>query len=265
MRSATKTLPIMSLGLAASILCITVSACSENAGTGDLAANKHTLASCPSSPLASQAAIDVSGTVRSDAFPAPYAAAVQDLARRTAVCGGHLNVVAFSASSAATVSLYDGDLQMPGSTENARLRRVPQAVEEIMKSVSEGYATKVSGLTADGTDVVAQYRLAGEYAHQLGGNRQLELLLLTDGFQSVGTIIGNRPLSSSDAATLAGYFDLPQLPGATITVAGIGKTNDPQPAPTEVVDGLKAFYAAICERTGAATCVTVTDYAPAGA
>lgn len=250
--------------VALAVLGLTLASCTGNSTSSALDANRQMLAGCPSAPLASQAAIDVSGTVRADALPAPYAAAVQDLARRTAICGGHLSVVAFSASSAATVGLYDGNLQMPGSTENARLRRVPQAVEEVMQSVGEGYATKVSGLTAGGTDVVAQYRLVGEYAHQLGGNRQLELLLLTDGFQSAGAIIGDRPLSNADAASLADRFDLPQLPGATITVAGIGKTNDPQPASTEVVDGLKAFYAAICERTGAATCVTVTDYIAAG-
>ncbi|MGY2746212.1 hypothetical protein [Arthrobacter sp. UYCu723] len=241
-----------------------LAACSSGSGSGGLTVNKQTLASCPASPLASRASIDVSGTVRSDAIPESYAAALQDLVRRTAVCGGHLSVVVFSASSAATVSLYDGDLQMPGSTENARLRRVPQATEEVMTAVSEAYTEKARTLTPGGTDIVAQYQLGHEYLQQLGGNRHLNLVLLTDGYQNAGFVLGDRALTEAEATALAAQVDIPQLPGATITVAGIGKTAGQDSAPTNVITGMKAFYDALCSRTGATTCVSVTDYTPAG-
>lgn len=220
----------VSVAMAFSVLLVVVlTGCSGISAPGDLGVNQKTLATCPSNPLASRVAIDVSGSVRAQAIPELYAAAVQDLARRTAVCGGHLSGVAFSASSAATVSLFEGELQMPGSTENARLRRVPQAVEEVMKTVGDAYADKASSLTPGGTDIVAQYRLADEYVQQLGGNRQLDLRILTDGVQSVGTVIGNQPLSAAQASQLADQFNVTQLPGASITVDWQGQRSPAGP------------------------------------
>lgn len=231
---------------------------------GDLAINKKTLAACPSSQMAADAQIDTSGSVRANAVPEAYAKALKDLVRRTAVCGGHLHVGAFSSSAASTVSLYDGELVMPGSTENARLRRVPQAVAEVMKTINTAYAQKMPGLTPGGTDIVAQYRLAHEYVQQLGGDRQLDLLLLTDGYQNAGFVLGDRALSEADAKALAAQADIPQLPGATITVAGIGKTPGQDSASTEVITGMKTFYDALCQRSGAGSCSSVTDYTPTG-
>lgn len=231
---------------------------------GDLAADKKILESCPVGRIAADAQIDASGSVRAAEIPEAYAVALQDLVRRTAVCGGHLRIGAFSATAASTVTLDDGDLNLPGSTENARLRHVRQAVEDVMKTVNEGYVQKASGLPPGGTDVVAQYRLADEYGRQLGGNRHLELLLLTDGFQNAGFALGDRALSDAEAKALAAQVDVPQLPGARITVAGIGKTGGQDSAPTDVITGMKAFYNALCERTGAAECASVTDYSPAG-
>ncbi|MGO4858950.1 hypothetical protein [Arthrobacter sp. 2MCAF14] len=247
-----------------STVALTMSGCAGANTPGDLGVNQKTLATCPSRPPAAQAAIDVSGTDRMHKLPEAYTAATRDLVRRTAVCDGHLSVVAFSASSTATVSLFEGDLRMPGSTENSRLRRVPQATEDVMRTVEEAYATKISSITPGGTDILAQYRLASEGRRQLGGDRPLDLLILTDGFQNAGLVIGDRVLSDAEAKTLATDVDVPLLPGATITVAGIGKTSDQAVVATDVVNGMKAFYEAICQRTGAATCVSVTDYTPAG-
>ncbi|MHA7271204.1 vWA domain-containing protein [Arthrobacter sp. HLT1-20] len=242
---------------------LALSACSA-ISQGDLAINKKTLATCPTSQIAADGLIDTSGSVRANAVPEAYAEALKDLVRRTAVCGGHLHVGAFSSSAASTVTLYDGDLVMPGSTENAQLRRVPQGVADVMKTVNTAYADKVPGMTSGGTDIVAQYRLAHEYVQQLGGDRQLELLLLTDGYQNAGFVLGDRALSEADAKALAAQADIPQLPGATITVAGIGKTPGRDSATTEIITGMKTFYDALCQRSGASSCSSVTDYTPAG-
>ncbi|WP_437770491.1 hypothetical protein [Arthrobacter sp. KNU40] len=238
--------------------------CSETTTPGDLGTNQKILATCPTPSPTAQISIDVSGTDRMQKLPETYAAATKDLVRRTAVCGGHLSVVAFSASSTATVSLFEGELKMPGSTENSRLRHVPQATDDVMKTIEDAYATKIGSITPGGTDILAQYRLAAEGHRQLGGNRPLDLLILTDGLQNAGLVLGDRVISDTEAKTLAAGVDVPSLPGATITVAGIGKTSDQAVLATDVVNGMKAFYDAICQRTEAAKCVSVTDYTPAG-
>lgn len=254
----------VSVAMAFSVLLVVVLTGCSSGPQGELAADKKLLASCPTAQLAGDGEIDTSGSVRATGVPEAYAGALRDLVRRTAVCGGHLHVGAFSATAASTATLYDGDLQMPGSTENARLRHVPQAVEDVMKTVNDAYAQKVPSLTPGGTDIVAQYRLAREYLQQLGGTRQLDLLLLTDGYQNAGFVLGDRALTDAEATALAAQADIPQLPGATITVAGIGKTAGQDSAPTNVITGIKTFYDALCQRTGATTCVSVTDYTPAG-
>ncbi|MCX2746256.1 hypothetical protein OOZ51_00315 [Arthrobacter sp. MI7-26] len=249
--------------LGVSLALVSLNACST-APQGDLATNKKILSSCPATQIAGYGEIDTSGSVRATEVPEAYAGALKALVRRTAVCGGHLHIGAFSATAASTVTLYDEDLQMSGSTEQARLRHVAQAVEDVMKTVDDGYAHKAASLSPGGTDIVAQYRLAHEYLGQLGGNRQLDLLLLTDGFQNAGFVLGDRALSEPDAKALAAQADVPQLPGATITVAGIGKTAGQDSAPTDVITGMKVFYDALCQRTGAAVCTSVTDYTPVG-
>lgn len=255
----------VALAMAFSVLLVAVlTGCSGNSAPGDLGVNQKTLVSCPSTPPAAEVFVDVSGTGRMQKLPEDYAAATKDLARKTAVCGGHLSVVAFSASSTATAGLFDGDLKMHGSTDNARLRHVPDAVEGVMKIVEDAYATKLTQLTPGGSDILAQYGLAAERQRQLGGGRPLDLLILTDGFQNAGLVVGDRVLSDADAKTLAAGVDVPQLHGATVVVAGIGKTRDQTVVATDVVNGMKAFYDAVCQRTGAAACVSVTDYTPAG-
>lgn len=243
--------------------CLGLVGCSSTP-QGDLATDKKILSSCPTTQIAADAQIDTSGSVRATEVPEAYAGALKALVRRTAVCGGHLRIGAFSATAASTVTLYDGDLQMPGSTENARLRRVPQAADDVWKTVNGAYAQKAASLNPGGTDVVAQYRLAHEYVQQLGGTRQLDLLLLTDGFHNTGFVLGDRALADAEAKALAAQADVRPLPGARITVAGIGKTAGQDSAPTDIITGMKVFYDALCQRTGAAACTSVTDYTPTG-
>lgn len=263
-RTQCRRLPAVLLG---SLALLGLGAC--GAGTsppGELGQSHQILASCPAGKkLASDVEIDASGSGRTAELPSERAAVVSDVARRTAICGGHLRVSIFSASSAATVPLYDGELSLSGATDNARLRRVPELVNHVMTTTTQAYATKVNDLTPDGSDIVAEYRLSSEYVQQLGGGYILRLVLLTDGFQASSTFgIGDQPLSADQAAALAQQVTVPTLPkNASVTVAGLGKVVG-QPPASDVVDGLVAFYDAICRRTGAGTCLSVTDYTSSG-
>lgn len=247
-------------------LPLALSACGMSGGhaAGELSANQSVLASCPKGVrLATKVDIDVSGSDRTSTLDAQRLSAVEDQTRLTAVCGGHLQVTAFSATSAATAVLYDGEIALAGATDNARLRQVPAAVKQITAEVARAYTAKIGSLTPGGSDIAGQYRLASEYLAQLGSGYRLDLVLLTDGFQTAGFTIGDTPLAPGAAEALASKVAVPKLPGASITVAGLGQVAS-QPPSSAVVAGVVAFYNALCNRTGAASCTSVTDYTPTG-
>lgn len=239
----------------------TLSACSMavQAG-GDLGQDQRLLASCPDKKLASMVSVDVSGTGRDEGIAAQHLQAISFVVRKTAICGGHLRVTAFDGTSAKTRELYDGELQLPGATDIAKLRRAPAVVEEAMTSVTDGYQTALrEPPVGDGSDITGQYRLAAEYASQLGDQYILQFLLETDGFQTTGVGAIDHPLTTHEADRLAERLSLPTLPGASVTVAGLGKVRG-TPPPSDLVEGLVHFYDAVCARTSAAECRSVTDF-----
>lgn len=239
-----------------------MSGCGDGSAPPDeLATNQQLLASCdPASPPASLVEIDGTGSSASDAITAERMAAVESIAARTAVCSGRLRVLVFSASSAATTVLFDGELKMPGATDNARLKRVPEATAGVMEKVRAGYGPATAALPQGGSDITAQYRLAAEWTQQLGSGYKLELVILSDGFQNVGVDLGAKALGKDEALTLADQVALPQLAGASVTVAGLGRVAEGTP-PSSVVEGLVHYYNALCAKTAASKCVSVSDYA----
>ena len=87
--------------------------------------------------------------------------------------------------------------------------------------------------------------------------------MLTDGFPTIGVDLGAQALSPQDAAALADRVMMPTLSGASVVVAGLGRVAEGTP-PSSVAEALVAYYAALCRKTTAAKCVSVTDYATAG-
>ncbi|WP_030853696.1 VWA domain-containing protein [Streptomyces griseus] len=251
--------------VAAVTVATTMTACSvDSSPHGELARNKQTLASCDASaPPASDIQIDGSGSSASKTITEERMAAIEQIVRTTAVCSGRLRVSVFSASSAGTATLFDGPLPLHGATDTARLKRVATAVDDAMSEIRDAYGPAVAGLKGKGSDITAQYRLASEWINQVGGNFRLHLLVLTDGFQNVGMDLGNRAISKQEAAELANRTTVPTLSGVSVTVAGLGRVTGTPPR-SDVVQGLVAYYDALCKKAGAAKCVSVTDYAPEG-
>lgn len=237
---------------------LTLTACSSpNANTSS---DQAILAACtPDKQVAADVEIDGSGSSAGDAITTERLAITADVVRRTAICGGHLLVRAFSTSSGATLTIYDGELSLPGATDNARLRRVDALVEKVMADISAKYSDAIAALPDGGSGITSVYRLAGEYAAQLGDSYQLHLYVLTDGLNNIGTDLQSQVLTPEQATDLAATVSVPELPGASITVAGLGRV-DGDPAPSALVEGLVAFYNALCVKTSAKTCVSVTDY-----
>ncbi|MFF5498968.1 hypothetical protein [Streptomyces aquilus] len=247
-------------------IAASVTACGVGSSAhGQLAQDKQILATCDASaPPASDIQLDGSGSSASKAITEERMAAVEEIVRTTAICSGRLRVLVFSSSSAAATTLFDETLALHGATDNAKLKRVPQLIEGIMTQIRASYGPAVSGLPGGGSDITGQYRLAQEWAEQVGGDYRLHLYLLTDGFETVGGLnLYKKVLTKQEASELVDQMAVPMLTGASVTVAGLGRVAG-SPPPSRVAEGLVGFYDALCKKSGAATCLSVTDYAAAG-
>jgi hypothetical protein len=237
--------------------------CQLNARSGELAEDQRILAACDKEPRpAADIQIDGTGSSADRQITDERMAAIADVARTTAVCSGRLRVSVFS-SSTATSTLFEATLRMGGATANARLKRVPKAVDQAMDHIRKAYGPAVARLDRGGSDITAQYRMAGEWITQLGTGWRLRLVILTDGLQNVGTVKLGAPMPQADAAALAGRVTVPRLAGADIVVAGLGHVAG-KPVSSATAEGLVAFYDALCHRASAARCITVTGYTTAG-
>lgn len=225
-----------------------------------MAEHQAMLTNCQDTAPAALVLVDGTGSSNADDLHAERLDAIEGIARQTAVCSGHLRVAVFSSSSAATIALYDGPLKPHGATDNARVRRVPALIEDVMPGIREGYESALADLPGGGSDITGQMRLGAEWVGQLGEEYRLDLYLFTDGFHNVEFRVGDEPLSPTEAEALAAEASVPDLSGASVTVAGLGRVVGDPPS-SRVVDGLVAYYESLCEQSGADSCTAVTDYA----
>ena len=240
-----------------------LTACGQPTLPGGLGQLQQVAASCPTGKkIAAQAADDETGSSTTDAIRAARIAIIKAVAQRTLVCGGHLQVVAFSDSSGGTAVLFDQELPtLPGAALTARLRRAPAELEKLDAAIDEAMATPPA-LAQRGSDIVGQLRLASEYGTSLGAGYQLESYLLTDGEQNVSMDLVGAAAAGQDMTALAQTVEVPNLTaGARVTIAGVGQTAG-DPVASTVIDGLVTFYKALCARTGAESCQIVTTLSP---
>jgi hypothetical protein len=242
------------------VTAVLATACDAGSPRGELSEHQQILSTCdPAAPPASMVQIDGTGSSASEEIVKERMTAIKSIVRTTAICSGHLKVLVFSASSAATTTIFDAPLRLDGATDNARLKRVPALVSEVMGEIERKYEPAVKQLAPGGSDIPAQLRLASEWIGQLGEPFRLHLLLATDGFQTIGVDLSTRALSQQEATALAGQLAVPDLSGASVVVAGLGRVAG-NPPPSAVVEGLVTFYRELCAKTGAADCLAVTDY-----
>lgn len=222
---------------------------------GDLGRLQSLLASCPDGKkINDYEALDGSGTTQSKEIAREYLAYVKSRVEKVAVCGGHINIVTFGTNSI-TVPIYEGDLQVEGATDLARLRRVPALVNEVMAEVTKHYQAAVALLPKGGTDVTGLLRLLEE-AHALRPDMELEASIMTDGLNNQGVVI-DRVLSPEEATALADTVAVPQLTGS-VAIVGIGRVAG-DPLSSDFIAGMKVFYTRLLERTGASSVLVLTD------
>lgn len=244
---------------------LVLAGCAGQTG-GDLARLQDLARGCPPNPMrvAAYGATDVSNSGRSRQIAAQRLDAIHAFVTQVAVCRGDIKLVAFSSSPGATYPLFEGAVDPPGATLVARLRKVDVVVERVMDAVADRLMEAVDQLPGDGSDILSELELAREYRQQLGGERHFEVLVLTDAVQTRGAVVTNSPaFDSTSAVELAKRVTVPDLSGASVTVAGVGKVSGP-PAPGTWVDAAKTFFNEVCSRTRAAACHIVTDYTPEG-
>ncbi|GHG43900.1 hypothetical protein GCM10012320_08320 [Sinomonas cellulolyticus] len=235
---------------------LSLAACT-NAVPQDLQGIQHASQACADPSPDAQIAIDLTASVRTPSLPTRYEQAVRDIATRVAACDGRLRVFAFTTSDAATVTLLDRSFHVPSGTENGHLRQVVRTADDAVSDVRAGYAKVGTTLSDDATDVVAQFGQAADWAHQQGQTK-VELVVLTDGFQTVGP----QPITLTAASATSGAFGrVPDLSGWNVMVAGLGRSNG-NDAASDVTAQLRAFYGALCDQMHAAKCAALTDYAP---
>jgi hypothetical protein len=239
---------------------IALTGCSDSA-PGVLGQNQHVLGSCPKNgQLATLIDDDETGSRLDPITTKQDQSVIERVLTRTAVCGGRLTVEMFSSSSGSTATVFDQTIDLPGATDNARLLQVPLAVKKIMKRIRSNWAPALAALPETGTDVTGLYRLAGDYKSQLPQRTHLDWVVLTDGLNNLGGInLTSHALTPAHARTLAARVPVPNLAGVSVTVAGLGRVAG-SPTPSVVIDGLVAFYDAVCADTHAAKCLSVTDW-----
>ena len=240
---------------------VALSACSFGQSGGTLGTLQQVAKTCPSGQVAGYGADDVSDSGRGNPqLTAQRLHQIRALVTETAVCGGgHLEVVAFSSSEAAFQTLYDGNVQPVGATENARLLQVPLIVNEVMKTITSALPRATKDLPSQGSDIISQFYAAAQYAEQLGSSYHLNVEILTDGVSTAGEAITNTSgFTSAAAISLGKSVPVPSLKGALVTISGVGQVATGTPAPTWYVQALTNFYQIACRRTGA-HCTVVTN------
>ncbi len=254
--------PVIAVAAAATTVAVGLTACAVPTPPGDLAELKKVAAVCPEGrQIAGRAAIDVSGDRLDVAAEDGRLLPVRALAERVAVCRGLLRIEVFGGSAGATSSVYDGPLHAAGATENARLKRVPKMVDEVMATVKDRLPDAADTLSRDGKDIVAQFGLSAELGRQLdsdGTRYVLDLVITTDGAQTAPPSLTDPNLTVARAEQLAQQVTPVDLTGSTVRMTDIGKAPG-RSFSTPYVEAIKAFFRRVCEASKAASCLIVTD------
>jgi len=232
---------------AAAIALPALAACGTAGAVTQLGRLKTVAATCPArAHVAAYVAWDARRALRGPRIAAVRLESLEKTSEKIGACGGALRVIAFGPTAASTARLYDGELRPRGATENARLLRVPQLVAQVRHHVEQALPSALAQLSGRGADPVSQFTAAEEFRRQLGPGYALRVVIETSGF-----------VRRLDAATA-----VPDLRGADVVVAGIGKAGRSAPTTSRRVEELRRFYERLCRRTHADSCLVITDLAP---
>ena len=241
-----------------------LTACGGSGAVGRLAELKRVARTCPAhAQFAAYVAWDVRRTLRGPRVAAARLESLRKTAAKVAVCGGPLRVVAFGPTAGSTARLFDDELRPRGATENARLLRVPQLVDQVTEHVEEALPGVLAEVSGRGADPVSQFAAADQFRRQLGPGYALHAVIETSGLRRDLPTAENLALGRTPSEPAADA-SVPNLAGAEVVVAGLGKVGRRAPMPSSAVEALRAFYGKLCEQTNADSGLVITDLAPLG-
>jgi hypothetical protein len=190
---------------------------------------------------------------------------IDQLADQVAACGGTMKVVLFGGRSEAEgATLGEAEFPTSSGTETARLIAANKVEEGLLTEVEQTLPAALKEVDPNGTNVMAQWELARQFAEQVPAGR-LYVQLETDGIQTVPPVMMNTPgFTKAAAHKAAEEVAIPDLSGADVRIAGVGRTSGDRPPSTEKVEAMTAFYETACGRTGASTGLATTDYTTGG-
>lgn len=224
---------------------------------GQLGDGLTALKSCPATGFNTQVGVDASDSARSEAAKVKNLKEIAKVVHLTALCGGTIRVFTFVSSSGQTTTIYQGELEVDASTDNAKVRKAEKLTEAVMAEIEANYNDALSSQTASGTDVIGMLDLLRD-ARAQAPDEQLNALLLTDGLTNLGGIDPTTVTSTDAAEALADQVPVPDLSGAQIDMVGIGHQASGE-LPSSVIENVKAFWKRLLSRTGATTVLVVTE------
>lgn len=275
MRTTTTHMPHLSgerlLVLSLAILALAVTGCAMQAsgetGVAGLFQRLRPLEKRCAGPLNGGFAWDFSANARGSAIFDARLEQLHDFTDQVAACGGYVKVYAFSSSATDTATLGEQSFPTKYGTDNARLIHARGLEDHLIAQVKSNLKAASTEVAASATDVLAQFMLAQQFQQQRGGGT-LYFELASDAIATYGPVqMGNAKTFTDDAAKAAAVsVALPNLKGAWVRMAGVGKTagTGRQQPSTRWTKALLDFYSIACHRMQAARCEITTDYTNGG-
>ena len=250
------------VGLAGSLLAVSVSACSVGGAriAYDYRCPKTT--SGETKTLDVTAFLDLTASGRDTALLGERLDVLQVELERAADCNARATVIGFTNSTAAHTVLLDRTFHLPGATEIARDRQIPEAIETAMTEIRANINTSLDRLPANGSDMDAMFVLAAEHASTITDpDTSIEVYAFTDGITTVGPLNLDSPdLTIERAIDLADSIPASDLHTVdTMVIRGIGKVAGTTQPPTDYVNAVKAHITELCHRSRAHTCTITTE------
>ena len=214
---------------------------------------------CPEKHLVQLDLIDLSSSGRSKDILDERLKAIQLDVERVTDCEGTFTVVAWSVSSAASFTVFQGTLSTSGATEIGRDRKIPKAVAQTMVKVRAGLTEAFAKVDPVGSDLFGAFSLAEDQNKILGQNEYLEINIFTDAITNVPPGSVNEPgLSEDQIIQLAERATQINLRDVQVKLIGIGKTGvEVTQPPQDYILLLRSYAEAMCKNTRA-KCVTLT-------
>lgn len=214
---------------------------------------------CPEGKLVQLSLLDLSSSGRTEDVLGERLDAIQVDAERVADCGGTLVVMAWSSSSAASTTLFRGDLATSGATEIGRDRKIEKIVSETMESIRTALTGAFGKIDPTGSNLTGAFALAADQKLSLRDNEYLEVRIYGDAISTVGSDSINDPMITVEEVNLLANNLAPiDLNGVSVTMVGVGKTGGAVQPPQDYINVVRAYADAVC-RHSEATCTILTS------